>query len=64
MPKMMASHMPDEMRALGMTMHAQASKFAVEAAKLKPGADMRPALAELSQTVQACNACHAAYRLD
>lgn len=64
MPKMMASHMPDEMRALGMTMHAQASKFAEEAAKVKPGADMRPALAELSQTVQACNACHAAYRLD
>lgn len=64
MPKMMASHMPDEMRALGMTMHAQASKFAEEAAKLKAGGDMRPALAELSQTVQACNACHAAYRLD
>jgi hypothetical protein len=64
MPKMMASHMPDEMRALGMTMHAQASKFAGEAAKLKAGDDMRPALAELSQTVQACNACHAAYRLD
>lgn len=64
MPKMMASHMPDEMRALGMTMHAQATKFAEEAAKLKAGGDMRPALAELSQTVQACNACHAAYRLD
>jgi hypothetical protein len=64
MPKMMASHMPDEMRALGMTMHAQASKFAEEAAKVKGGGDLRPALAELSQTVQACNACHAAYRLD
>lgn len=64
MPKMMASHMPDEMRALGMTMHAQATKFAEEAAKLKAGGDMRPALAELSRTMQACNACHAAYRLD
>jgi hypothetical protein len=64
MPKMMASHMPDEMRALGMTMHAQASKFAEEAAKVKQGGDPRPALAELSQVVQACNACHAAYRLD
>jgi hypothetical protein len=63
MPKMMASHMPDEMRALGMTMHAQASKFAEEAGKLKQGDDLRPALAELGQVVQACNACHAAYRL-
>jgi hypothetical protein len=64
MPMMMAKHMPDEMRALGMTMHAQASKFAEEAGKIKQGGDMRPALAELSQVVQACNACHAAYRLD
>lgn len=64
MAKMMASHMPDEMRALGMAMHAQASKFAEEAAKAQQGADLRPALAELSQVVQACNACHAAYRLD
>jgi hypothetical protein len=64
MPKMMASHMPDEMRALGMTMHAQATKFAEEAAKVKQGGDLRPALAELGQVVQACNACHAAYRLD
>jgi hypothetical protein len=64
MPKMMASHMPDEMRALGMTMHAQATKFAEEAARVKQGGDLRPALAELGQTVQACNACHAAYRLD
>lgn len=64
MPAMMARHMPDEMRALGMTMHAQADKFAEEAAKIKQGGDLRPALAELSQVVQACNACHAAYRLD
>ncbi len=63
MPMMMASHMPDEMRGLGMTMHAQASKFAEEAAKLKQGGDTRPALAELAQVVQACNACHTAYRL-
>ncbi len=64
MPKMMASHMPDEMRALGMAMHAQATKFAEEASKAKQGGDLRPALAELGQVVQACNACHAAYRLD
>ncbi|RTL81196.1 MAG: hypothetical protein EKK29_18345 [Hyphomicrobiales bacterium] len=64
MPMMMASHMPQDMRALGMTMHTQASKFAEEAAKVKQGGDLRPALAELGQVVQACNACHAAYRLD
>jgi hypothetical protein len=63
MPMMMARHMPDEMRALGMTMHAQASKFADEATKVAKGGDLRPALAELAQVVQACNACHAAYRL-
>jgi hypothetical protein len=33
MPKMMARHMPEEMRALGMTMHEQATRFAQEAAK-------------------------------
>lgn len=64
MAMMMASHMPEEMRALGMTMHNQATKFAEEAGKLKQGDDLRPALAELGQVVQACNACHAAYRLD
>ncbi len=63
MPMMMASHMPEAMQGLGMAMHAQATKFSEEAAKLKQGGDPRPALAELSQVVQACNACHAAYRL-
>jgi hypothetical protein len=64
MPMMMASHMPEEMRALGMTMHNQATTFAREAAQVKQGGDLRPALAELGRVVQACNACHAAYRLD
>ena len=64
MPAMMAQHMPDDMRALGLAMHEQASAFAKEAEKIGPGGDMRPALAELSRVVQACNACHAAYRLD
>ncbi|MEF3367446.1 hypothetical protein V3H18_12975 [Methylocystis sp. 9N] len=64
MPAMMAQHMPDDMRALGLAMHEQASKFAKEAEKIGPGGDMRPALAELSHVVQGCNACHAAYRLD
>ena len=62
-PAMMARHMPDDMRALGMAMHEQASKFAEEAAKVKQGADLRPALAALAQVTQGCSACHAAYRL-
>jgi hypothetical protein len=64
MAAMMAKHMPDEMRAMGLAMHEQASKFAEAAGKVKPGGDLRPALAELSQVMQACNACHAAYRLE
>ena len=61
---MMAKHMPDDMRALGLAMHEQASKFAQEAGKIKQGGDMRSALAELSQVMQACNACGSAYRLE
>lgn len=64
MAAMMASKMPEDMRALGLAMHSQASKFAEEAAKGAQGGDPRPTLAELSQVVQACNACHAAFRLD
>lgn len=63
MPAMMAKFMGEDMRAVGMTMHRQASKFAEVAGALKPGDDLRPALAELAKTVQACNGCHAAYRL-
>lgn len=63
MPAMMAKYMGEDMRAIGMTMHTQASKFSEVASALKPGDDLRPALAELAKTVQACNGCHAAYRL-
>lgn len=63
-PAMMAKHMPDDMRSMGLAMHEKASRFAEEAGRIKQGGDLRPALAELSQTMQACNACHAAYRLD
>ncbi|MCX7899866.1 MAG: hypothetical protein N2444_07275, partial [Methylocystis sp.] len=63
MPAMMAKFMGEDMRAMGMTTHEQASKFSDVAGALKPGDDMRPALAELGKTVQACNACHAAFRL-
>jgi hypothetical protein len=62
MAAMMARHMPEEMRMLGMTMHAAASDFAVEAAKVKAGGDARPALAALAKVTEGCAACHAAYR--
>jgi hypothetical protein len=52
------------MRALGMTMREQATKFAQEAAKVKQGGDLRRALAELGRVVQACDASHSNYRLD
>ncbi|MGA8170788.1 MAG: hypothetical protein WB816_08160 [Methylocystis sp.] len=67
MASMMAMHqsalMPDEMKALGYAMHESASKFAVDAAVVKPGADRSAALASLSHVVENCVACHAAYRL-
>jgi len=67
MSAMMAMHqselMPEEMKALGYAMHETASKFAVDAAAVKPGGDPSAALASLSHVVQNCTTCHAAYRL-
>ncbi len=63
MAMMMAQHMPEEMRAMGLAMHELASAFAAEAEKAPAGSDMRPALAALAQVTQNCAACHAAYRL-
>jgi len=63
MAAMMARHMPEEMRAMGLAMHESASKFAATAAKIQPGGDLKPALAELAQVTQNCASCHSAYRL-
>ncbi|HXY59602.1 MAG TPA: hypothetical protein VEH76_13600 [Methylocystis sp.] len=63
MAAMMAHHMPDEMRALGLAMHEQASAFADVAEKTAPGGDLKPALAALAQVTTNCAACHAAYKL-
>lgn len=63
MASMMAEHMPEEMRNLGLAMHVSASKFAVEATKAQTSHDPKPALAALSDITQRCVACHAAYRL-
>jgi len=68
MAAMMAMHqsalMPEEMKALGYAMHESASKFAIDAASVKPGGDTSAALASLSHVVENCAACHAAYRLE
>jgi len=63
MAAMMAKFMPEEMRALGLTMHESASEFAREAAKAPAGGDLKPALAALARVTQSCAACHAEYRL-
>ena len=63
MAAMMAQFMPEDMRALGLTMHEFASEFAREAAKTQSGGDLKPALASLARVTQSCAACHAEYRL-
>lgn len=63
MAAMMGALMPEEMRALGFSMHQAASDFAAEAEKTAPDGDVRPALAALSKVTQACAACHSAFRL-
>lgn len=63
MAAMMAQFMPEDMRALGLTMHESASEFAREAAKTQTGGDLKPALASLARVTQSCAACHAEYRL-
>ena len=59
MAAMMAQFMPEDMRALGLTMHESASEFAREAAKTQSGGDLKPALASLARVTQSCAACHA-----
>ncbi len=63
MAAMMGEFMPEQMRAMGFAMHEAASDFAVEAAKMPPGGDPKPALIALAKVTQNCAACHAAYRL-
>ncbi|MFV0298087.1 MAG: hypothetical protein ACK5JT_18440 [Hyphomicrobiaceae bacterium] len=55
--------MPDGMRQAGMTMHRAASRFAIEAQSAGVTAGSKAALKALGEVMQACNACHASYRL-
>lgn len=58
-----AKYMPQGMQDAGTAMHRGASQFAVELQKTAVTGDLKPALAALSRTTQACVACHAGYRL-
>lgn len=58
-----AKYMPKGMQDAGTAMHHGASKFALALQETSITSDLKPALAALSQTTQACVACHAGYRL-
>lgn len=58
-----AKYMPPDMREVGSTMHQRASRFALEAQNAGVTGDIRPALAALASTTQACVACHAGFRM-
>jgi cytochrome c556 len=58
-----SKYMPQAMQDIGTAMHHGASRFAIEAQNASASGDLKPALAALALTTQACVACHAAYRL-
>jgi hypothetical protein len=58
-----AKYMPEGMQAIGTSMHKSASQFATEIQNSAATGDLKPALAALARTTQACVACHAGYRL-
>lgn len=57
-----AEYMPQGMREMETALHQAASRFAVEAIHAAASADVRLANAALSELIQRCVACHAAYR--
>jgi len=59
-----AQFMPEAMQAIGTQMHRSASQFATEIQNSGATGDMKPALAALARTTQACVACHGGYRLE
>ena len=63
MDEMMALYMPEQMRAIGLAMHASASEFAVVAARAAATHDAKAAVEALSRVTRNCVACHAGYRL-
>ncbi len=57
-----ATYMPEGMQQAGSAMHRAASRFAIEAQNSDVTGDLKPALAVLSEVMNACVACHAGYR--
>ena len=58
-----AKYMPQGMQDAGTAMHRGASQFAIALQKTAVTGDLKPSLAALARTTQACVACHAGYRL-
>ena len=58
-----AKYMPQGMRDAGTQMHRAASRFAIEAQNSGVTGDLKPALRQLSEVMNACVGCHAGYRL-
>lgn len=59
----MAKFMPEGMRAIGTNMHRAASRFALAAKDAELEGGLNKAFAALSQVMQQCVACHAAFRV-
>ncbi len=57
-----AKYMPEGMQQAGSAMHRAASRFAIEAQNSDVTGDIKPALAVLSEVMNACVSCHAGYR--
>jgi hypothetical protein len=57
-----AKYMPEGMQQAGSAMHRAASRFAIEAQNSDVTGDLKPALAVLSEVMNACVSCHAGYR--
>lgn len=58
-----AQFMPPGMQAAGEALHRSASRFAIAIQDADVTGDLKPALGELANTMQACVTCHAGFRL-
>jgi hypothetical protein len=57
-----ARYMPEGMQQAGTAMHRAASRLAIAVQDSDVTGDLKPALAVLSEVMNACVACHAGYR--
>jgi hypothetical protein len=58
------NYVPSDMRAIGDTLHTAASQFALVSKQTVAHGDSRKAWAAMSQILDSCVACHAAYRIE